>query len=116
MLTSPAKTEGDELVDTTGEYVEHIDIKIEDEIKEKMARNTVLPSTGSSESYIEFVEDEISLVPTSVSTFYSPLTEVSEDEGSESRNPAPTININGWGEDWIKLVTPSGGKTKMFVL
>ena len=64
----------------------------------------MLPSTGNSKSYIEFFKDEICLVPTSVSTFYSPLTEVWEDVGSESRSPTPTIDIDGWGEDWIKLV------------
>ena len=79
---------------------------MKDDTEGRAARNTVLPSTGNSKSYIEFVEDEISLVPTSVSTFYSPLTEVSKGIDSGSRNPAPTIDIDGWGEDWIKLVTP----------
>ena len=53
---------------------------------------------------MELIEDEIGLLPTSVTTFYSPLTEVREDIGNESRSPTPTINIEGWGEDWIKLV------------
>ena len=54
-----------------------------------------------------------------MSTFYSPLTEIREDVGSESRSPTPTIDIDGWGEDWIKLVLKLCGprrKANVFVL
>ena len=64
-LKSPTKTEEDVLVDLTGEYIENTDREMKDNTEGKAA---VLPSTGSSESYIEFIEDKISLVPTSVST------------------------------------------------
>ena len=53
----------------------------------------------------EFIKDEIGLVPMSVTTFYSPLTEIKDDTENGSRSPTPKVSIKGWeDEDWINLI------------
>ena len=64
MHASSAEIKGGELIDAPGRHVKHVDIKVEDKIEEKIARNIVLPTTGSSKSCLEIIEDEIGLVPT----------------------------------------------------
>ena len=83
-----------------------------------MTRNKELPSPGNSKTCLEFVEDEIGLVPTLVTIFYSPLMEISDDTGNGSRSLTPTKN-NSELEDkgWLDLVqtysAPEGKKVHL---
>ena len=71
--------------------------------------NIAQPATDNKNTFLEIVEDEIGLVPTSVTTFFSPLIEVEEvvrwDNNMRLRSPTWTLNIEGWDNDgWLNLI------------
>ena len=75
-------------------------VKLEDENEEKISVNITQPTTDNKKTFLEVVEDEVGLVPASVTTFYSPLIEVEEvarwDNNMRLRSPLWTLNIEGW--------------------
>ena len=59
-------------------------------------------------------------MPTSVMTFFSPLTDISDDTGNGARSPAPTKNNSGLeDEGWLDLVqtySAPKGKENAFIV
>ena len=70
------ETNGGDTVNLTGGNVEDIEIKIEDKVEGKIAVAESLPSIGSSKTCTEFVEEDTGLVHTSVTMFFSPITDI----------------------------------------
>ena len=71
-----AKVKEDVVKKTSGEYIEPIQVKWEDEGEEKAIINTIQPTTGSKKTSVEMVEDESGFTPTSITMFFSPVMEI----------------------------------------
>ena len=95
------------------EQLKVTEIKIEDGIEGKATLGNLLPSTGSSKTHTEIVKEDAGLVHTSVTTFYSPVTDINNDgevrEGIRTQaEKGNDLEDGGWLEMVQSYKAPEG--------